>query len=264
MFTEEWLMKLRLALAPVCLVFGTLAGASAVRAATYDLSAGFDTANNVGSSWSVTYSGGALPHQASAANNNPLYPAIPSGGFFGVGSDLNNDTPFAFKAAVNGSSANGVPGETLKDSDFLAGDIIVHTPDDGSALTISWTAPTAGILTDLITSVWYAHSTVDRSNVVTTTVAGVFISSVPINNVVNRDRDHAGQSNVIPFNLDAGDLITLSFAKSGGTFGSLAGVAMSFDFTASAVTPIPAALPLFVSALVGLGWLGRRRREQAA
>lgn len=31
----------------------------------------------------------------------------------------------------------------------------------------------------------------------------------------------------------------------------------------AAVTPIPAALPLFVSALAGLGWVARRRRRQA-
>ena len=60
--------------------------------------------------------------------------------------------------------------------------------------------------------------------------------------------------------MNAGDLLTLTFAKTAAqSFGSLTGVSLSFDFVAT--TPIPAALPLFVSALVGLGWFARRRKE---
>lgn len=60
--------------------------------------------------------------------------------------------------------------------------------------------------------------------------------------------------------MNAGDLLTLTFAKTAAqAFGSLTGVSLSFDFVAT--TPIPAALPLFVSALVGLGWFARRRKE---
>jgi hypothetical protein len=64
--------------------------------------------------------------------------------------------------------------------------------------------------------------------------------------------------------VNAGDLLTLTISKSlVESFGSLAGVSASFDFVGSTV-PIPAALPLFASALVGLGWFGHRRRKAAA
>jgi hypothetical protein len=45
-----------------------------------------------------------------------------------------------------------------------------------------------------------------------------------------------------------------------GTFGS---VIFQVDLSATAVTPIPAALPLFASAIGGLGFLGWRRKARA-
>jgi hypothetical protein len=43
-----------------------------------------------------------------------------------------------------------------------------------------------------------------------------------------------------------------------------AGYTATFTSDVNAAVPLPAALPLFVSGLAGLGWLARRRRSQAA
>jgi len=258
-------MKMRFALTAACLAVGSFLSSAVAQAATYDLAADFGTANSPGSAWSFAYSGGALPHQASAVNNNHLYPAIPGSGFFGTGSNLNADNPFIFKAAVNGSSANGVPGQTLDDGDFLAGDVVVHSPNDGSALTITWTAPAAGTINNLEGSVWYAHSTVDRSNDASFSLAGTVLNNWTLSPTINSDRSGPGGVTGDGVLVAAGDLLTLTFAKTAlQAFGSLAGVALSFDFNATAVTPIPAALPMFITALAGLGWFARRRRGQAA
>jgi hypothetical protein len=70
-----------------------------------------------------------------------------------------------------------------------------------------------------------------------------------------------------PLNVNTGDAILLTFIKTAGLapandFGSLNGVAASVNF-APVVTPIPAALPLLMTGLAGLGWAGYRRRKQA-
>ena len=38
----------------------------------------------------------------------------------------------------------------------------------------------------------------------------------------------------------------------------------TYNFEAAAATPLPGALPLFVSGLAGFGWLARRKRKQVA
>ncbi|WP_395022837.1 hypothetical protein [Dongia sp.] len=251
-------MKMRLAFAVAGLAFGALLGSAVAQAATYDLAADFNGANGPGSPWSITYSGGTLPSQAAVGSNgNHLEPAF-TGPYFGTGTNLNADNPFAFLAGRDGSQAG------LTDGDFLTGDVVIHTPNDGSDLKIAWTAPSAGIIDNLVFDVWYAHSSVPRSNDVDFNLGASAFSWVT-STVLNSNRPGAGGITGGPVAVNAGDLLTLTFAKTAGqTFGSLTGLNLSFDFTASAVTPIPATLPLFVSALAGLGWFARRRRQPAA
>jgi hypothetical protein len=172
-----------------------------------------------------------------------------------------------FRAAQDGHFATGVGG-ALTDNDFLAGDVLVHTPNDGSALTITWTAPTAGIIDNLVFDVWYAHSTVTRSNDVSFSL-GAAVHNTTTSPTNNSNRSGAGGATGGPQFVNAGDLLTLTFLKSalplpGQEFGSLTGLNLAFEFAPSNV-PIPASLPLFVSALAGLGWFAhRRRRGQAA
>ncbi|HVZ00295.1 MAG TPA: hypothetical protein VHA35_12365 [Dongiaceae bacterium] len=248
---------MRRALIAACLTVGALVGSTAAEAVPYDLTADFSNTDNPNAAgWSYVYPG---LHHISAPDSvgNHLEPAL-ANGFFGAGANLNNDTPFVFKSAIDGHAATG-----LTDSDFMTGDVVVHTPNSGSALTIQWKAPTAGTITDLAASLWYAHSTVARSNNVVLSLAGIVLDSWTISS-----SEHAGRGNAAayagagPFAVAAGDLLTLSFTRTSPEYGSLVGVAASFEF-AAAVTPIPAALPLFMTGLAGLGWIARRRGKAA-
>ena len=117
---------------------------------------------------------------------------------------------------------------------------------------------------DLDFAVWYAHTNVTRSNDVQLTLAGSTASWVT-STVLNSSRSGGGGATGSGIAVTAGDLLTLTFAKTAAQqYGSLTGLALSFAFNAAATTPIPAALPLFVSALAGLGWAARRRRQAGA
>jgi hypothetical protein len=262
-------MKMRVALAVAGLALGTLLGSAVAQATTYDLSGDFSTVNTSGSPWSIIYNNSALPIQPAVGNNgNHLEPAIP-GPFFGTGSNLNQDNPFAFKAAVNGSNAG------LTNDDFLVGDIVIHSPNTASqTINIVWTAPSAGTISELLVSAWYAHSSETRGNDVTLTITGEanplmsgtvekYTGTTPPGPPAGADRTPPLEYQEASRIVQAGDLLTLTFQQDSGGFGSLAGAAMHFKFEA-AVTPIPAALPLFASALGGLGWIGWRRRKPAA
>jgi len=252
-------MKVRVAFAVLGLAIGALVTATAAEATTYNLTSDYSNANNPNGPWSYNFAGSPLPHQGTpVANGNPYNAAIPAGGYFSTGNDLNNNSPDVFKAAVNGTTVGGTNG------DFLAGDVLIHSANDGGVLTIVWTAPTAGIIDNLDFSIWYAHSPVDRSNDVTFSL-GSSVFNFVTSKIANSDRNAAGGLSGGPFSVNAGDLLTLSFAKTvGQSFGSLTGVALAFDFNSTAVTPIPTTLPLFMSGLAGLGWLAQRRRNQAA
>ena len=258
-------MNVHVALTAAMLTIGALVGVPAAQAATYNLTSDYSDSANPNGAWTYVYDGSALAHQtAPVANGNHLIPAVPGGGFFANGADFNQNTPFVFKAAVNGSSAG------LTDGDFLAGDILIHSPNDGSKdLIIQWTAPTAGTVSNLSASAWYAHSSVARSNDVTLSLVVAAVTTL-IDSATISSTTHAGRSNAAtfadggPFAVNAGDLITLSFLKTAGQqFGSLAGLTASLDF-APVTTPIPATLPLLMTALAGLGWAGLRRRKGTA
>lgn len=256
-------MKTRLA-AALIVTTCSLVWSSASHATSYNLTNDFSSTSNPNGVWSFVYASNPLPHQAAALNNNPLFPAIPAAGYFSTGPNLNANTPDVLKAAVNGSSAGGTNG------DFLAGDIVIHSPNDGSALSIVWTAPTAGTVTFFDSFYWYAHSSVTRSNniglIYGTTDVGIVNVTSTIN---NKNRSEPGEtSNSIATHFNTGDIIALYILKSAGQdFGSLTGVQMRVEFTPDAVgeTPIPGALPLFATGLGALGLIAhRRKRKQAA
>jgi len=263
------IMKLRMALAAVCLAGGSLLGSAVAQAATYDLAADLYTINQPGSAWSATYSGGGLAQypKASVVNNNHLYSALPTEGIISAGGsgNMNVNTPFMFRAAVNGSATDPDPSNhTLTDGDFMAGDAVIHSPNSGT-LTITWKAPSAGTISNLDFSVWYAHSTQPtRSNDVTFSFGSLVFNDLHTSATDNPARPGTAVINGGGFAVAANQLLTLTLAKSAAAeFGSLSGVALSFAFQ-SAVTPIPATLPLFGAGLAGLGWIARRRQRQTA
>jgi hypothetical protein len=254
-------LKVLCAASLVVAAAGGFVGAS--NAATYNLTTDYSDANNPNGAWSYIYAGNPLPHQnGPASNGNAFNAAIPAGGYFALGNNTNNDTPWVVKAAVNGSSAGGNNG------DFLAGDILIHSPNaNGTALNIVWTAPAAGTVSNFVADVWYAHSTVNRSDDVTLYVNGVQQGSTfTVTNASNPNRSNPGTISLLPFMVLAGDTIALEFLKTSGQgFGSLNGVRESFTFDAAvSPVPLPAALPLFATVLAGGGLAAWRRKRKAA
>jgi hypothetical protein len=259
-------MKMRVALMAAGLAAGTLLSVAVAQAATYDLSGGLYTANTSGSPWAITFNSAPLTLKSGAVNNNHLFPVIPPQGIFSAGAtdptDLNDgaNTPFVFRAAQDGHFATGLGG-TLTDGDFKKDDVVVHSPNAGSAVTITWTAPAAGNISGLDLGLWFAHSTQPaRSNDVTFSV-GTLVASLNTSTGETRPTTLDNIFNDGATAVAAGELLTLTFTRFNLEFGSLSGVALSFNFDATAVTPVPASLPLFVSALAGLGWFAHRRRR---
>jgi hypothetical protein len=248
----------------IALAITSLIWTSASHAASYNLTSDFSSTTNPNGVWSFVYAGNPLPHQASAQNNgNPQLPAIPAGGYFSTGNNLSANTPDVLQAAVNGSSAG------LTNGDFLAGDVLIHSPNDGAAVFVIWTAPTNGTVTFFDSNYWYAHSSVDRSNDIGFIYGSNDLGIVgETSKTSNPNRSAFGQTfNDVDTHFLAGDTIALYFLKSANEeFGSLTGVRMSVEFTPDAVseTPIPGALPLFVSGLAGLGFLAHRRKHRQA
>lgn len=222
----------------------------------YNLSGDFNYTNNPNAGgWSYLNNSTLLPNQVPLNNGNVLYPAVVPR-FFSTGPNMNLDTPFVFKAGVNGSSA----GET--DADFLQGDIIIHSPNTaGSILTILWTAPQAGTL-DFMSDIWYAHSAVaPRVNQV-----GISLNLTSLTNATISPSSYGNRNN--PWHVayddlavNAGDTLRFQFQKATGqSFGSLNGIAVTIDFT-----PIPepgtGTLLLTAGGVLGLVGLVRRRRR---
>ncbi|MES2195761.1 MAG: PEPxxWA-CTERM sorting domain-containing protein [Pseudomonadota bacterium] len=250
----------RIAHLALAAIFMAFAAPSTGHAVTYNLSTDWSNSANPNGVWSYVYGGGTLvPHQpAASANGNPLVPAT-AGGYFSTGSDLNQNTPDVLRAAVNGSAAGGT------NSDFLVGDIVIHSVNDGSTLSIRWTAPSSGQI-DVDALVWYAHSSVARSNTVSLLLDGVSLSgpaTVSNTSYKNRDEGVAFGDNR---SVDAGDILELVFAKSAGQqFGSLNGLSFEVDFTPTiAAVPEPSSWAMMILGFAGVGFMAHRRRKTAA
>jgi len=230
--------------------------AAVLPAATVSLKDDFSLANgNPNGNWSYMQgstpgTGTLLGLQMPTLNGNATIPAV-STGFWGQGPDLNTNTPEIFKSLVNGSSAGG------NDLDYLAGDIVAHSPNAGDYLFATWTAPVAGTINSYSGSVWYAHSSVTRSNnwALFFNTAGLASGSV----TTGEDRNHADTFSGGPISVSAGDMLTLGIIRSSSPFGSLAGMSLNFDFTAA---PTGAPEPGTWMALAGgLAVLAARRRS---
>jgi hypothetical protein len=229
-------------------------------ATIYDLGADWSDISNPNGVWSFTYgslpsTSGLLSHQTALNNGNHLYPAV-ANGMWGAGPDLNTNTPEIFKAAVDGSSAG------LTNSDFLTGDIVLHSPNSfGDSIFVNWTAPTAGSIS-IGGGVWYAHSSVDRAFDSTIYLNSSVQSSATINSTFNRDNQLVFGGSTT---LQAGDVISIGFAKSAGQqFGSLSGLRFTVDFMPSVTPPAVPEASTWAMMIAGFGAVGfamRRRRS---
>ena len=229
-----------------------------MNAATISLTNDFSISNgNPNGQWSYRDNTTLLTLQIPQNNGNPGYPAL-SNGYWGTGNDLSANSPDLFKAQVNGISA----GET--NLDFLAGDIVGHSPNDGTTLFERWTAPSAGTISSLTLIVWYAHSTVTRSNDYVLLDNSSTLTSGTVSSTLFFNRNNAATyNNVAGFSVAAGDVISLGLTKTNGqTFGSLAGESLNFTFTpAVSAVPEPTTIASLGLGLVVLYWRSWRRRR---
>jgi hypothetical protein len=229
-------------------------------ATVYNLSSDFSNTANPNGVWSYVYGGNPLAHQAAAtANGNPLIPAT-AGGYFSTGPDLNANTPDVLKAAVNGSAAGGT------NNDFLAGDIVIHSPNDGTALSIVWTAPTAGTI-DFSSGIWYAHSSVSRANTASVLLDGTLLNSAVISSssLSGSQRSNPWSNAGNGLSVDAGDQLVFNFVKFASDFGSLNGISATVDFTPNvSAVPEPSTWAMMILGFAGIGFLAYRRKSKAA
>ncbi|MFZ3201655.1 MAG: hypothetical protein WA175_10960 [Candidatus Acidiferrales bacterium] len=126
--------------------------------------------------------------------------------------------------------------------DFLAGDVLVHSQDDGNGpgngqASVTWTAPANGTIR-VAGVIWYAQSGQKRSNTFTLTLGSRKLASgtVAFNSTVGSNRD-----NRLPFtssgtlSVTAGDVVKLTIEKSPGQpYGSIDGLDLGVMETTTA------------------------------
>lgn len=234
----------------------TIALAGPGHAAVYDLSADFSNISNPNGAWSFTLGGTALAHFAQPSTPN-AFNAAAGNGYWGGGADF-FVPPFVVKTTASGSAIGGGYGN----GDFLAGDVVVHGPNDGSAVAINWTAAAAGSIS-FSSSIWYAHSIVQRSEDVAVFLNGTALGSVTVTNGITRVNalTSLAGSNIA---VSAGDVLSFRFSKSAGQeFGSLAGIGAVVDFTprVNAAVPEPATWGMMILGFGAVGTAMRRRRN---
>ena len=229
--------------------------AAQAQAVTFNLASDFSNVSNPNGPWSFTYAGSPLTHFAQPSDPNGLNPAA-ANGYWGISSTFNLPT-FVLKTTLNGAAIGATNG------DFLAGDVIVHSPNDGSAIAINWTAPTAGTAS-FASAVWYAHSTVQRSAMTEVFLNGVTsLGSVTVTNGIVRGSALTSLSGS-NLTLASGDFLQFRFSRSTGQpFGSLTGIDWTVDFTAAQVGAVPEPATWGMM-LLGFGLVGNAMRRRVA
>ncbi len=231
-----------------------MAASSSAQATVYSLSGDWSDSANPSGAWSY---GTGLTHHPQPVTANTLNGAA-GNGFWGAGSDFYS-SPFTLKTTANGASTGA-----YTNNDFLAGDVLVHSANDGSTFVIAWTAPAAGQIA-LASSVWYAHSIVARSDEVAAFLNSALLGSATVTNGIDR----ASRLNLASgiYTVAAGDVLTFDFTKTAGqTFGSMAGIDATIDFTPSTIgggggVPEPATWAMMILGFGLVGGMTRSRRR---
>jgi hypothetical protein len=235
-------------------VFVAAVSSLSIHAASVSLTNDFSLASNPNGQWVYQDNNVNLAFEIPQSNGNAFIPAVQNG-YWGLGNDLNTNTPDFAKVQVNCSGA----GET--DLDCLAGDIVGHSPNDGSALFLRWTAPSAGTISNLVMTIWYAHSAAGaRSNDFVLLDDAATLTSGTVSSTLFPNRNNRDTYNNAGFAVAQGDVIALGIAKTAGQpFGSLDGMTLDFTFTSS--VPEPATLACTGLCLVLAAFASRKRRR---
>ena len=238
------LFRERFKMRPILSAALMLCTAASSFAAVYDVQADFSNSDNPNGTWGYMVGNSFLLH-SNSPNPNALNPVL-TNGFWGTSPDYNSSI---MQATGNGSGASG-----YTDSDFLAGDVLVHStnPGTGDPSRIVWTAPEAGEI-DYDFSIWYAHSPITRSNTYMLKLNGTPLETGVLLPIDNRPNAHTYSDTDI--SVLAGDILEIEIVPTiGQNFGSLAGVGFVVDFTG-----IPEPTTLSVLAAGAVVCLRRRR-----
>lgn len=232
------------ALCGAALCTGTLTA----QAATYNLTGDWSDLANPNGAW--TYLRAGSPFAGTVANWSGFGTAWADSADFGIGF-----TPMLLKYDGSGSEA----------IDAVAGDIVTHTNTGDSnsgagEVSIRFTNPQAGSAT-VSGIVWDAHLSVVRNEDWKVFVNGVLAASGTVLGDGSEGRANADQFLLSALTLDSGDTVELLLVRAPGHTGGVLGLDLTVDVTP---VPLPAALPLMLSALAGgLGVARRRRRTPA-
>ena len=216
----------------------------------YDNDLDFSDTNNPSGTWSYLQGNTLLTHFTPVPL--PSLAVASTNGYWGTSSS-------SLSSAILRTTANGSSTGLWSDSDFLAGDMLVRTPDPqtGGPTVLAWTAPSAGTLT-YSGLVWYADAAsgpwsndftlaLNAGPALEAGTAGIGFDRNNFANLVN---------GMLPIGVNAGDVLALELTPSVGMpTGSLAGVIWTIDFQ-----PIPEPSSVVLLALGSLGMIAWRRR----
>jgi hypothetical protein len=234
--------------------------AAPAQATIFDLAADFSNVSNPNGAWSFTAGAPLASYPQPTTGPFNALNAAAANGYWGAAADFFTP-PFVLKATANGSTIG------YTNEDFLAGDVLVHGPNDGSAVYVNWTAPSDGVI-DLTSSLWYAHSIVSRSQDIVVTLDGNVLGNATVTNGIGRSS--AGAVNASGLSVSAGDMLSFAFSKSAGQqFGSLSGISAVVDFTAKVTPPAgavpePASWAMMIGGFALAGSVLRRRKPAVA